>query len=63
MINQMDVRENGKFRLIFMHVPNIPNYLEHFNRIQDQYCLIPNNLIYRLTPRSFKVRLWVLMHD
>ena len=42
MINQMDVRENGKFRLIFMPVPNIPNYLERFNRMQDQYSLIPN---------------------
>ena len=55
MKNQMDVRENGKFRLIFKPVPNIPNYLEHFNRIQDQYGLIPNNPNYRLTPRFFRL--------
>ena len=46
-MNQMDVRENGKFRLIFMPVPNIPNYLERFNRMQDLYTLIPNILSYR----------------
>ena len=55
MINQMDVRENGKFWLIFMLVPNIPNYLERFNRMQDQYSLIPNIRSYRSTPRSFRL--------
>ena len=55
MINQMDVRENGKFRLIFMPVPNIPNYLERFNRMQDQYSIITNIPSYRLTRRSFRL--------
>ena len=55
MINQMDVRENGKFRLIFMPVPNIPNYLERFNRMQDQFSLIPNIPSYRLIIRSLKL--------
>ena len=55
MINQMDVRENGKFRLIFMPVPNIPKYLECFNRMHNQYSLIRNISIYRLTPRVFKL--------
>ena len=40
----MDVRENRKFQLIFMPVPNILNYLEHFYRTQAIYSLIPNIL-------------------
>ena len=55
MINQTNIRENGKFRLIFMPIQNIPNYLERFNRMQEQYSVIPNIRSYILTPRSFKL--------
>ena len=55
MINQLDVRENRKFWLISMPVPNIPNYLECFNRMQDQYSLISNIPSYRLIIRSLKL--------
>ena len=55
MKNYMDVRENGEFWLIFKPVPNIPNHLERFNRMQDQYCLILNSPSYRLTPRFFQL--------
>ena len=37
-----------------MPVQNIPNYLERFNRMQDQYSVISNIRSYRLTARSFK---------
>ena len=50
----MEVRENGKFRLIFKPVPNVPNYLECFDRMQNLYSRIPNILRKRLALRSLK---------
>ena len=51
----MEVWENGKFRQIFGHIPNIPNYLECYYGTQVLDIHIENLSSYILTLRSLKL--------